>query len=154
MNDKRYVGIKVVGTNTARLWFGELVIGQKQTLIAKLGEAGVGKVQLQWLLPQSRTSTPGGTTYPQAYTNQAIRQFSFSGQLMTTAAFEDIRDNLWRKSKFGIFRTVIMPISTAPEVVMLGNLTNQWSYSWGPNIAMTTDSDFAFSELPGPAWVG
>lgn len=121
---RRYWRIKFSGTNTVAIRIGEAVLGQALA-VQRNYDYGAELAELE---DNIASETPSGERYSRAQTEFGRRvfamRFNFRGE--TDDAYEEARDDIFRRSRGDLYPLVIVPDTDRPEVLH-GRIDRRWS---------------------------
>jgi hypothetical protein len=111
MTYKRWWGLDLLGTNQAKPYLGEFVLGQAQTA----ARGAIDGFEVKPYYPQFRNQGSGGEVWinPQTTDEQHIIRLPFEH---TIAEWNEIRNEWLRRSQGGFYPMVIVPLNDEPSV--------------------------------------
>jgi hypothetical protein len=150
---RRWHKFTVVGTPwTEAPAFGEIVLGQFQTLLEDAQHPSSGGWEWTRAQQQSRSITPTGDVYVRTRTDAPSRALKFPYTHTTEESFQQFREELLERSSYGEFPIVIVPNDDRPEV-LFGRIPDDYTDRVGPGLTwhrsqlMIVESPFALSGL-------
>jgi hypothetical protein len=143
----RYWRVKATGTNTAAIYYGELVLGQSLALATQPRHPSLSAWKLREEQPQVRSETLVGVPWVHNLTTEAVRTRVLPFRDIADASLQEARDEIYRRCGYGKHPIVLCPDDSKPEVIFGHVVPSREQSSFQ---ATAHDRDLTVVEEPGP----
>lgn len=145
---QRYATLNLLGTPYTVPWIGELVFAQTVTLSRTPTD-----LSFAWRDRQSRMETPGGAMWVTPRNAHATREGTLKVKYSTVAEYEQSRDQLYRRSRGGLYPLILMPTAPDPAEIIFGRLGEEVTYDYIDGFVSYRQAQFILAEEPIPTMV-
>jgi hypothetical protein len=141
---KRYMRLKCVGTNPAIIYCAELLL----SYIEQATQGPEWGVEMRSVESQIRNESEAGdvTVHAREPHERMLLKLAFVAK--SEAAYKELRDEIVRRCRGGIYPMLIIPID-GEDIIVLGTLEDAWEVR-RQFITRWTNDDLAIAERPFP----